>query len=219
MIPLVNYERELTLMRELVVRIAGQEGMREGVDYTVGTMIELPRACAVADHLAEHADFFSFGTNDLTQTALGFSRDDIERKILGRYINQHIVGPRRSRRSTAKASACSFAWRSPRPCRQPEHRAGRVRRARWRPRIDRLLRRRPALTTCPVHRSACRWPASPPHRQQVDAERLVASRRLAATKVADRAVGGRAASATQATHGRAETAGSRGPAPRSAGTW
>ena len=92
MIPLVNYERELTLMRELVVRIAEQEGMREGVDYTVGTMIELPRACAVAEHLAEHADFFSFGTNDLTQTALGFSRDDIERKILGRYINQHIVG-------------------------------------------------------------------------------------------------------------------------------
>ena len=92
MIPLVNYERELALMRELVVRIAKQEGMRNGVDYTVGTMIELPRACVVADHLAAHADFFSFGTNDLTQTALGFSRDDIERKILARYINEHIVG-------------------------------------------------------------------------------------------------------------------------------
>ena len=92
MIPLVNYERELALMRDLVVRIAEQEGMRDGVDYTVGTMIELPRACVVADHLAEHADFFSFGTNDLTQTALGFSRDDIERKILARYINEHIVG-------------------------------------------------------------------------------------------------------------------------------
>jgi pyruvate, orthophosphate dikinase len=91
MIPLVNYERELTLMRELVVRIAEREGMREGADYSVGTMIELPRACAIADHLAEHADFFSFGTNDLTQTALGFSRDDIERKILARYINEHIV--------------------------------------------------------------------------------------------------------------------------------
>ena len=91
MIPLVNYEGELTLMRELVVRIAEQEGMREGSDYTVGTMIELPRACVVADHLAEHADFFSFGTNDLTQTALGFSRDDIERTIIVRYVNEHIV--------------------------------------------------------------------------------------------------------------------------------
>jgi pyruvate,orthophosphate dikinase len=91
MIPLVNYEGELTLMRELVVRIAEQEGMRAGVDYAVGTMIELPRACVVADHLAEHADFFSFGTNDLTQTALGFSRDDIERTIIVRYVNEHIV--------------------------------------------------------------------------------------------------------------------------------
>ncbi len=91
MIPLVNYEGELTLMRELVVRIAEQEGMHEGADYSVGTMIELPRACVVADHLAEHADFFSFGTNDLTQTALGFSRDDIERTIIVRYVNEHIV--------------------------------------------------------------------------------------------------------------------------------
>jgi pyruvate,orthophosphate dikinase len=91
MIPLINYDRELTLVRELVVRIADQEGMREGSDYTVGTMIELPRACIVAGALAEHADFFSFGTNDLTQTALGFSRDDIERTIIVRYVNEHIV--------------------------------------------------------------------------------------------------------------------------------
>jgi pyruvate,orthophosphate dikinase len=91
MIPLVNYEGELTMMRELVVRIAAEEGMREGVDYTVGTMIELPRACVVAGALAEQADFFSFGTNDLTQTALGFSRDDIERTIIVRYVNEHIV--------------------------------------------------------------------------------------------------------------------------------
>jgi pyruvate,orthophosphate dikinase len=52
--------------------------MSDRADYTVGTMIELPRACFVADRIAQHADFFSFGTNDLTQTALGFSRDDIE---------------------------------------------------------------------------------------------------------------------------------------------
>jgi pyruvate,orthophosphate dikinase len=91
MIPLINYDRELTLVRELVLRIAEQEGMREGSDYSVGTMIELPRACIVAGALAEHADFFSFGTNDLTQTALGFSRDDIERTIIVRYVNEHIV--------------------------------------------------------------------------------------------------------------------------------
>jgi pyruvate,orthophosphate dikinase len=58
----------------------------------VGTMIELPRACLLAEQIAEHADFFSFGTNDLTQTGLGFSRDDIEAKILSRYIDLGIVG-------------------------------------------------------------------------------------------------------------------------------
>jgi pyruvate,orthophosphate dikinase len=67
------------------------EGMREGEDYTVGTMIELPRACFVADRIAGHADFFSFGTNDLTQTALGISRDDIEGKILSKYLERRIV--------------------------------------------------------------------------------------------------------------------------------
>jgi pyruvate,orthophosphate dikinase len=91
MIPLVDYELELELTRELVVEVAQREGMREGEDYTVGTMIELPRACAIADRIAGHADFFSFGTNDLTQTALGFSRDDIEKRILSRYIDRKIL--------------------------------------------------------------------------------------------------------------------------------
>jgi pyruvate,orthophosphate dikinase len=91
MIPLVDYERELEMMRELVVDAAGKEGLQAGEDFSVGTMIELPRACFVADHIAEHADFFSFGTNDLTQTGLGFSRDDIEGKILGRYIDTKIL--------------------------------------------------------------------------------------------------------------------------------
>ena len=78
MIPLIDYERELEILRELVVRIGEAEGLHVGDDYTVGTMIELPRACFVADRIAEHADFFSFGTNDLTQTVLGFSRDYVE---------------------------------------------------------------------------------------------------------------------------------------------
>jgi pyruvate, orthophosphate dikinase len=91
MVPLVDYERELELMRELVVEVGEAEDMRVGEDYTVGTMIELPRACALADSIADHADFFSFGTNDLTQTTLGFSRDDIEKRILGRYIDMKIL--------------------------------------------------------------------------------------------------------------------------------
>jgi pyruvate, orthophosphate dikinase len=91
MIPLVDYETELELMRELVVRIGEEEGMKVGDDYTVGTMIELPRACFAADRIARFADFFSFGTNDLTQTALGFSRDDAESKFVPVYLERKII--------------------------------------------------------------------------------------------------------------------------------
>jgi pyruvate,orthophosphate dikinase len=91
MIPLVDYEQELELLRELVVRIGDEQDVREGEDYTVGTMIELPRACFVADRIAKHADFFSFGTNDLTQTALGFSRDDVESKFVPVYMERKII--------------------------------------------------------------------------------------------------------------------------------
>jgi pyruvate, orthophosphate dikinase len=90
MVPLVDYERELELLRGLIERIGAQEGLEHPRDYTIGTMIELPRACFLADHIAEEADFFSFGTNDLTQTGLGFSRDDIEGRILGRYIEMKV---------------------------------------------------------------------------------------------------------------------------------
>jgi len=90
MIPLVDYEKELDIVRASIERIAQGEGLEHPGDYTIGTMIELPRACFLADRIAEHADFFSFGTNDLTQTGLGFSRDDIEAKILGRYIELKI---------------------------------------------------------------------------------------------------------------------------------
>jgi pyruvate,orthophosphate dikinase len=90
MIPLVAYEKELELMRELVDRIVAEED-GEGMDLAVGTMIELPRACFVADRIAAHADFFSFGTNDLTQTALGFSRDDVEGRFLTRYMERKVL--------------------------------------------------------------------------------------------------------------------------------
>jgi len=88
MVPLVAYERELELMRALIERVADEHSHR---DYEIGTMIELPRACFQADQIARDADFFSFGTNDLTQTALGFSRDDIEGRVLGRYIDVKIL--------------------------------------------------------------------------------------------------------------------------------
>ncbi|MFN8176234.1 MAG: pyruvate, phosphate dikinase [Solirubrobacteraceae bacterium] len=91
MIPLVAYERELELLRARVGGIVADAGLQEGRDFVVGTMIELPRACLLADRIAAHADFFSFGTNDLTQTTLGFSRDDIEASFLERYAAEGIV--------------------------------------------------------------------------------------------------------------------------------
>ena len=85
--PLVGFGEELKRLRELTVRVAAEEGE---LDYLVGTMIELPRACVRADEIAEHADFFSFGTNDLTQTALGLSRDDAGR-FLSHYLETGVL--------------------------------------------------------------------------------------------------------------------------------
>jgi pyruvate,orthophosphate dikinase len=91
MIPLVAYETELALMEDLVVEIGERHDMKRHEDYLIGTMIELPRACFQADLIAEEADFFSFGTNDLTQTALGFSRDDVEGKFLNTYLERKLL--------------------------------------------------------------------------------------------------------------------------------
>jgi pyruvate, orthophosphate dikinase len=86
--PLVGFAEELRRLRELTVRTVEAE---EAGRYLCGTMIELPRACVRADEIAEHADFFSFGTNDLTQTTLGFSRDDAEGKFLTHYLDERIL--------------------------------------------------------------------------------------------------------------------------------
>jgi pyruvate, orthophosphate dikinase len=86
--PLVGFGEELHRLRSITIATAAEE---EEIDYLVGTMIELPRACICADEIAEHADFFSFGTNDLTQTALGFSRDDAEGKFLTRYLEDGVL--------------------------------------------------------------------------------------------------------------------------------
>ena len=91
MIPLVSTEAEIQIMKDLVIRVAGQVEKEKKIklDYLVGTMIELPRAAIKANDIAKHAEFFSFGTNDLTQTTFGISRDD-SGKFLNDYIDNKI---------------------------------------------------------------------------------------------------------------------------------
>jgi pyruvate,orthophosphate dikinase len=87
--PLVGFQEELRRLRGLTLAVAEEEAPE--LDYLCGTMIELPRACIRADEIAAEADFFSFGTNDLTQTTLGFSRDDAEGKFLTHYLEDGIL--------------------------------------------------------------------------------------------------------------------------------
>jgi pyruvate,orthophosphate dikinase len=89
MIPLVGFGEELRRMRELTVEVMAEEAPE--IEYLCGTMIELPRAALRADEIAEYADFFSFGTNDLTQTTLGMSRDDAEGKFLTFYLENGVI--------------------------------------------------------------------------------------------------------------------------------
>ncbi len=87
--PLVGFAEELHRLRELTEQVMAEEAPE--IEYTCGTMIELPRAALRADEIAEYADFFSFGTNDLTQTALGMSRDDAEGKFLTFYLEDGVI--------------------------------------------------------------------------------------------------------------------------------
>ncbi|GKT33759.1 Pyruvate, phosphate dikinase, partial [Aduncisulcus paluster] len=91
MIPLVGHDKELLILADMVKEIGNDILKEAGIDvpYKVGTMIEVPRAALTADEIAEHADFFSFGTNDLTQMTLGFSRDDAG-KFIGEYKQKDI---------------------------------------------------------------------------------------------------------------------------------
>ena len=87
MIPLVSTEAEIKIMKDLVIRIAKQVESEKKIklNFLVGTMIELPRAAIKANDIAKYAEFFSFGTNDLTQTTFGISRDDS-----GKFLNDYI---------------------------------------------------------------------------------------------------------------------------------
>ena len=93
MVPLVSVVPELETMRELVERTVAEVAAEQGVELSipVGTMIELPRAAVTADEIARYADFFSFGTNDLTQTTFGFSRDDVEAEFVPQYLRDRIL--------------------------------------------------------------------------------------------------------------------------------
>jgi pyruvate,orthophosphate dikinase len=93
MIPGVGTKEEMQVTREAAKAVAGEVLGEHGVaiDYHIGTMIELPRACIVADELAQFADFFSFGTNDLTQTTYGYSRDDAEASFIPAYLEKRIL--------------------------------------------------------------------------------------------------------------------------------
>ena len=92
MIPLIGTAKELEILKENAVKVAEEVMEKAGVklEYHVGTMIEIPRACLTADDIAATADFFSFGTNDLTQMGFGYSRDDVA-KFLPVYIEQGIL--------------------------------------------------------------------------------------------------------------------------------
>ncbi|MFH0868563.1 MAG: pyruvate, phosphate dikinase [Candidatus Woesearchaeota archaeon] len=90
MIPVLGHVNEMKVMKDLVEKIAKQVMGKAKVDYSVGCMIELPRSCVTADKIAEYAEFFSFGTNDLTQTVFGFSRDDAG-KFIPAYVEKRIL--------------------------------------------------------------------------------------------------------------------------------
>ncbi|MFZ5634653.1 MAG: pyruvate, phosphate dikinase [Bacillota bacterium] len=92
-IPLVTDVKEFQYLKDIIDRVAGEVMSETGINfrYMVGTMIEVPRAALLADEIAAEADFFSFGTNDLTQTTLGFSRDDAEGKFLTDYLDKKIL--------------------------------------------------------------------------------------------------------------------------------
>ncbi|MBK8028323.1 MAG: pyruvate, phosphate dikinase [Chloroflexi bacterium] len=93
MVAVTNHANEVKLMREMIVAVANevQEAYGCSIDYKVGTMIELPRAAITADKMAEYSEFFSFGTNDLTQTTFGISRDDAEGKFLLAYVETGLL--------------------------------------------------------------------------------------------------------------------------------
>ena len=135
MIPLVGFKRELDLQVELVHRVAKEVMTEQGVKltYMVGTMIEIPRGALTADEIAQTAQFFSFGTNDLTQTCLGMSRDD-SGSFLAPYQEAEIIkkNPFASIDQAGVGQLMKIAVEKGRSTR-PGHQARHLRRTRRRP--------------------------------------------------------------------------------------
>ena len=92
MVPLISSVNEFLHQKNIIVEKADklQKNSQTNINYLIGTMIELPRACFITHEIAKHADFISFGTNDLTQTTFGFSRDDIG-SFIGNYLKKSIL--------------------------------------------------------------------------------------------------------------------------------
>ena len=125
MIPLVGTVEELAFLKKRAIAVAEEQMKKAGVkvEYLIGTMIEVPRAALTADQIAEEAEFFSFGTNDLTQMTFGFSPRRHQRVHAGRTRRRRSCRSTRSRRSTSRASASSSRSASTkgRKARQEKH--------------------------------------------------------------------------------------------------
>ena len=143
MIPLVGAVQELEAAREETEKVLAEVAAETGtsVHTLIGTMIEVPRAALTAGQIAQAAEFFSFGTNDLTQMGWGFSRDDVEGRSSAATSTWACSASRRSRRSTSTASAARQDRRAGRPGRQAGPEDRRLRRARRRPGVGAFLPR------------------------------------------------------------------------------
>ena len=175
--PLVGFGEELHRLRAITIATAAEE---KEIEYLVGTMIELPRACIRADEIAEHADFFSFGTNDLTQTALGFSRDDAEGKFLTRYLEDGVLerNPFETLDQGGVGRPDADRGRA-RPEREGRHEDGHLRRARRRAGVGRVLPpARPRLRLLLAVPRSARAPRGGPGRAQGVRHRGGRGRRL-----------------------------------------
>ena len=161
MIPLVGDVKELIAQKEIVNRVAAEVFKKKGVkvEYLVGTMIELPAAALSAGEIAQEAEFFSFGTNDLTQTTFGISRDDCA-KIINAYVKAKIWPADPFAQLDPEASGPpAEAGHQGRPRDPRKVEGGNLRRARWRSLLDRDLRRggielRELLALPRAHRAA-----------------------------------------------------------------
>ena len=174
MVPLVGSVRELQLVREEAERVLAEVSASSGspLDVPIGCMIELPRAALTAHRIAEEADFFSFGTNDLTQTTWGFSRDDVERAFFADYLQNGVltISPFETLDADgvgALVRAGAEGGRSTKPGSAPRG----LRRARGRPGVDPLLPRRRVSTTSRARRSGSRSPGWRPVGRPCQAKR------------------------------------------------